>query len=303
MKRAQNTTITRDFYRQSLVNGISTTFNDESIDSHAYDDIGNVTRYIDESGNVVAAYEYDDFGKTISQTGTMADIFRHRFSTKYFDVETGLYYYGYRFYSTSLMRWLNRDPIEEDGGLNLYGFCGNAAIYSHDSQGLQVTFDIKITPIRVGIILSTKNHKSSYPRAATSHGGDLKFSCDKDCRIKVSGKLSLKIEMLDRGNIRWNKSFPQYRDSAFVSEDLNTYNHELDHFYTWNDFYAFLKTANSYDGRFYKDCNAKALDLQIRYSRFKSKVQQHSSSFDQDGRNMGGQYSRHPLDMSKFNWE
>ena len=29
----------------------------------------------------------------------MADVFRHRFSTKYYDDETGLYYYGYRFYS------------------------------------------------------------------------------------------------------------------------------------------------------------------------------------------------------------
>lgn len=26
---------------------------------------------------------------------------------------------------TTLMRWLNRDPIEEDGGINLYTFCGN----------------------------------------------------------------------------------------------------------------------------------------------------------------------------------
>ena len=103
----------RGLYSQSLVNGISTTFNDESIDSHAYDDIGNVTKYIDESGNVVAAYEYDAFGRIISQTGPMAEVFRIRFSTKYCDSETGLYYYGYRFYSPALMRWLNRDPIEE----------------------------------------------------------------------------------------------------------------------------------------------------------------------------------------------
>ena len=33
--------------------------------------------------------------------------------------------YGYRFYTPPLMRWLTRDPIEERGGVNLYGFCGN----------------------------------------------------------------------------------------------------------------------------------------------------------------------------------
>ena len=86
---------------------------------------GNIVRYTDTVGNVVAEYTYDAFGKTIAQSGPMAEVFRIRFSTKYFDSDTGLYYYGYRFYSPSLMRWLNRDPIEEDGGLNLYGFCGN----------------------------------------------------------------------------------------------------------------------------------------------------------------------------------
>ena len=101
----------------------------------AYDNNGNITKYIDESGNVVAAYEYDDFGRTISSSGQLAHLFRHRFSTKYFDAETGLYYYGYRFYSPALMRWINRDPIEEEGGVNLYGFCGNAIVHKVDKLG------------------------------------------------------------------------------------------------------------------------------------------------------------------------
>ncbi len=90
-----------------------------------YDNNGNITAYVDAQGEVVASYAYDAFGNTIAQSGTMADAFPHRFSTKYFDAETGLYYYGYRFYSPTLSRWLNRDPIEEDGGVNLYAFCEN----------------------------------------------------------------------------------------------------------------------------------------------------------------------------------
>ena len=105
------------------------------------DNNGNVTKYINEGGNVVAAYEYDDFGRIISQSGPMADVFRHRFSTKYFDSEIGLYYYGYRFYSPQLMRWLNRDPIGEDGGLNLYGFCGNNAACKYDLLGMETSTD------------------------------------------------------------------------------------------------------------------------------------------------------------------
>ena len=100
-----------------------------------YDNNGNITKYVDADGNIVASYTYNAFGKLISKSGALADFFRHRFSTKYFDTETGLYYYGYRFYHHILMRWLNRDPIEEDGGLNLYGFCGNNHVCRYDKDG------------------------------------------------------------------------------------------------------------------------------------------------------------------------
>ena len=101
-----------------------------------YDNNGNVTRYLDANGGIAATYTYDAFGKAIAQSGPLAGIFRHRFSTKYLDSETGLYYYGYRFYSPPLMRWLNRDPIEEAGGLNLYCFCRNNSEAEYDMLGL-----------------------------------------------------------------------------------------------------------------------------------------------------------------------
>ena len=121
------------------VGGLLAVSSDGQLYFPTFDNNGNVTKYIDESGNVVAAYEYDDFGRTISQSGPLADFFRHRFSTKYYDPETGLYYYGYRFYNPVLLRWLNRDPIEEEGGLNLYVFVGNRALDAIDSLGHLVT--------------------------------------------------------------------------------------------------------------------------------------------------------------------
>ena len=104
-----------------------------------YDNNGNITCYLDTDGNVVAEYTYNAFGNAISQSGPLADFFRHRFSTKYFDVETGFYYYGYRFYRPDHGRWLNRDPIEEEGGENLYAFCENDAISKYDTLGRNVT--------------------------------------------------------------------------------------------------------------------------------------------------------------------
>ena len=104
----------------------------------AYDNNGNVTKYIDESGNVVAAYEYDDFGRTISQSGPLADFFRHRFSTKYYDSEADLYCYGLRFYALDWHIWLNRDPRTEDGGINLYVAHLNNPLVFFDPLGLEV---------------------------------------------------------------------------------------------------------------------------------------------------------------------
>ena len=101
-----------------------------------YDNNGNVTDYVSETGEVVASYAYDAFGRTIAQLGAMADTFPFRFSTKYYDAEANLYYYGYRYYSPELGRWLTRDPIEEYGGDNLYAFCGNNGVARADSHGL-----------------------------------------------------------------------------------------------------------------------------------------------------------------------
>jgi len=43
--------------------------------------------------------------------------------------------YAFRYYSPELGRWINRDPIEEEGGLNLYAFVWNNAINRYDLFG------------------------------------------------------------------------------------------------------------------------------------------------------------------------
>ena len=44
---------------------------------------------------------------------------------------------GLRYYSPELGRWVNRDPIEESGGRNLYAFVKNAPVSSFDILGLK----------------------------------------------------------------------------------------------------------------------------------------------------------------------
>ena len=99
----------------------------------------HITEYVDTNGVVVAHYAYDAFGNLTPNSSFLIPTspdFRFRFSTKYLDVETGLYNYGLRPYSPKLQRFISRDPIEEQGGLNLYGFCGNDPINKWDYLGL-----------------------------------------------------------------------------------------------------------------------------------------------------------------------
>jgi RHS repeat-associated protein len=103
---------------------------------YVYDANGNVTDLVGTSGSALAHYEYDPFGNPLVATGVLADDNPFRFSTKYTDDETGLVYYGYRYYSPEVGRWLSRDPVGAIGGENLYGFIENNAISALDFLGL-----------------------------------------------------------------------------------------------------------------------------------------------------------------------
>jgi RHS repeat-associated protein len=104
---------------------------------YLYDANGNVGQVIDAGDYSVAAhYEYDPYGNQIVATGSYAADNPFRFSTKWYDAVTGLSYYGFRYYSPRIGRWLNRDPIGEYGGLNLYGFLENDPVDVIDLNGL-----------------------------------------------------------------------------------------------------------------------------------------------------------------------
>jgi RHS repeat-associated protein len=111
--------------------------------SHAFyhaDGNGNVTYLTRADASAVGVYKYDPFGRTLATSGALASANRMRFSSKPWvqsaSGSSGYYAYGYRFYDPQSQRWLNRDPIEEDGGINLYGFVQNAPINHYDPHGL-----------------------------------------------------------------------------------------------------------------------------------------------------------------------
>lgn len=115
-----------------------------------YDGNGNIIAYKNYLGNIVSCYLYDPFGNIIEHSGLD---FSYNFSTKPQDDLSGLHYYGYRFYSSALGRWINRDPINERGGKNLYAAVANNPICLYDQLGMMtvaqvLTWDITGAPAR-----------------------------------------------------------------------------------------------------------------------------------------------------------
>ena len=117
-----------------------------TIDQHLYfmhDALKNVTSIFDDYQTRRARYEYAPFGRLIVAGRNMAQESRFRFSCEYMDDELGLVYYNYRHLNPTDGRWINRDPIQEQGGWNLYAFIRNRINIEVDLLG-------KISPYNGG---------------------------------------------------------------------------------------------------------------------------------------------------------
>jgi RHS repeat-associated protein len=104
----------------------------------SYDSNGNIILLTGAKAQETARYSYDAFGKTLTATGSAAQTNRYQFSTKPVEEESGLVYYGYRWYDPVTGRWPSRDPLGENGGINLFLFSKNSPLFRFDLLGLVV---------------------------------------------------------------------------------------------------------------------------------------------------------------------
>ena len=100
-----------------------------------HDAMKNVTSLFGEARGRRALYEYRPYGGLITSEGNMAEENKFRFSSEYMDDELGLVYYNYRHLNPLDGRWISRDPIEEEGGWNLFAFAGNNGVNRWDYLG------------------------------------------------------------------------------------------------------------------------------------------------------------------------
>ncbi|OYU07814.1 MAG: hypothetical protein CFE47_08785 [Pseudomonas sp. PGPPP1] len=102
------------------------------------DHLGSWSLELDSQAKVVSRESYHPFGSTAFwERGDSSEESYRRlgYSGKERD-ETGLYYYGLRYYLPWFQRWANPDPAGVEGGLNFYEMVRNNPIKYVDNFGL-----------------------------------------------------------------------------------------------------------------------------------------------------------------------
>lgn len=98
------------------------------------DHLGSIREVTDSVGAMKARYDYDAWGNESVVAGNMNIDFG--FTGHYYHQPSRVNLTMYRAYSAALARWLSRDPIGEQGGLNLYGYVRNEPLCYADPLGL-----------------------------------------------------------------------------------------------------------------------------------------------------------------------
>jgi len=98
------------------------------------DHLGSVREMVNNSGTIVARYDYDPFGRKTYVQGTMSSDFQY--AGMYLHATSVLNLTFFRAYDANSAKWLSRDPSGERGGINLYAYVANNTVNLTDILGL-----------------------------------------------------------------------------------------------------------------------------------------------------------------------
>ena len=132
---------------ERVVSGVTTRL------SYTTDHLGSIREMVDGTGVVRARYDYDPYGNRTKVSGTLDSDFGY--TGHYTHEASGIVLAPYRGYDPTTGRWLSRDPIEEEGGINLYGYVGNGPTQGTDPSGL-IGEDLINLAIQARLVASAK---------------------------------------------------------------------------------------------------------------------------------------------------
>ncbi len=124
---ADNNAVTKRYFDEGVVAGGQPLY-------YAQDNLGSVHELVDRAGSAQASYDYDPYGVRTKLAGSKDSDFS--FAGLFHESQSGLDLAMYRAYDAPLGRWLNRDPIGEAEGANLYAYAFNSPGEFADVDGL-----------------------------------------------------------------------------------------------------------------------------------------------------------------------
>jgi len=123
------------------------------------DALGSTALVLDEAGSNIARYKYDAFGsEEYSEESSTFSEGTRRFTGKEMDGESGLQYFGARYYDPFVGRWTGKDPAKE--GNNYYLYCQNNPFRYTDRDGRVIFDGDRISPAEMQ--LSQENWNRIY---------------------------------------------------------------------------------------------------------------------------------------------
>ena len=154
-------------------------------------------------------------------------------------------YYGYRYYAADAGRWINRDPIKEKGGWNLYGMIGNDALAKYDLLGMTPSTEWELKQDNEpnwGTIPSSETPGPCADKATTTETGN-----EVTISVKDSDPVYQKTKFDSAVEKEWSTGFFAYyiyktkADSYLVDSHMVTYRQDTleckcgDKTYKWHE--------------------------------------------------------------------
>ena len=99
------------------------------------DHLGSVRGLVNNNFTSQTVYDYDPYGRRTKVSGSLDTVVGY--TGHHWHAKSGLYLTWFRQYNPETGRWLSRDPIEERGGINLYGYVGNNVTNLRDPRGAE----------------------------------------------------------------------------------------------------------------------------------------------------------------------
>ena len=227
------------------------------------DHLGSVREVVQSNGTLVARYDYDPYGKRLTQYeatayGTCQFGFTgHLTLTSPIPGGSEVVLTHFRAYHPELGRWLSPDPLGEAGGINLYGYVGNEPVGAIDLLGLVGSGVIPTGNGWVNVWTGERGTYTGTPKVGGFFDAFLQYvfgvgshteprGLTHDMRCKVSKALRAELDTSTPTNMNWRSAADLDLDIGLTFGNFR-YTKDGDQV-TLQDHYAFPHSQSDWSG-------------------------------------------------------